>query len=180
MLRYNFFLKKNTHFCLVPPPGTRQRSYPQKNLCQGSTLGYSAKIFLKKTNKYQMIFKNYQNLTKDILYCLLPMKKYLTSKSTTTLTSTLNLPGSIRSIWNFFTHCLIWTQCTWQLGRIILQFLSLFRYMKWWHRDKFHDFQTSFAIYRISKQFACKLVLRFGDQGVQNFESLSEYSHTIP
>ena len=38
---------------------------------------------------------------------------------------------------------------TWQLQQNLLKFLSQPPHMISWHLDKFHDFQTSFAFYRI-------------------------------
>ena len=38
---------------------------------------------------------------------------------------------------------------TWQLARNLLKFLSQPPHMISWHLDKFHDFRTSFAFYRI-------------------------------
>ena len=38
---------------------------------------------------------------------------------------------------------------TWQLARNLLNFLSQPPHMISWHLDKFHDFRTSFAFYRI-------------------------------
>ena len=47
------------------------------------------------------------------------------------------------------------------------------------HLNKFHDFQISFAFYRILKHFACKFAVMFREQDVWNFGSVPRYALTL-
>ena len=51
--------------------------------------------------------------------------------------------------WNFFGDSSVYNHRTWQLARNILNFLSQPPHMISWHLDKFQDFWSSFAFYRI-------------------------------
>ena len=60
-----------------------------------------------------------------------------------------HLVGLFTKSWNFFGDSSVCKHRTWQLVRNLLKFLSQPPHMISWHLDKFHDFRTSFAFYRI-------------------------------
>ena len=60
-----------------------------------------------------------------------------------------HLIGLFTKSWNFFGDSSVCKHRTWQLARNLLNFLSQPPHMISWHLDKFHNFRTSFAFYRI-------------------------------
>ena len=60
-----------------------------------------------------------------------------------------HLVGLFTKSWNFFGDSSVCKHRTWQLTRNLLKFLSQPAHMISWHLDKFYDFWTSFAFYRI-------------------------------
>ena len=60
-----------------------------------------------------------------------------------------HLVGLFAKSWNFFGDSSVCKHRTWQFTRNLRNFLSQPPHMISWHLNKFHDFQTSFAFYRI-------------------------------
>ena len=60
-----------------------------------------------------------------------------------------HLVGLFTKSWYFFGDSSVCKHRTWQLAQNLLKFLSQPTHMISWHLDKFCDFRTSFAFYRI-------------------------------
>ena len=123
--------------------------------------------------------KNYQNFTWNNLCCVLPIENVLKSNPNSTVTLTPNLNESFSMLRFLFGDVSICKHRTWQNSRNLRSFLSHPPRMISWELDKSHDFQTSFAFYRILKQFGHTFVVMFREQDVRNFWSVPGYSLTL-
>jgi hypothetical protein len=75
--------------------------------------------------------------------------KVLKSNPNSTVTLTPNLTESFSTLRFFFWDTSVYKHRTWQIVRNLLNFLPWPTRMISWDLDKSHDFQTSFAIFRI-------------------------------
>ena len=108
-------------------------------------------------------------MTWNNLWCILPIQKVLKSNPYSSVTLTPNLNKSFTTLWNFFGDASICKQDTCQLLRIFPNFLPQSPHMISWYHDKSHDFQSSFAFYRIWKQSSHMFVVMFCEQDIWIF-----------
>ena len=107
----------------------------------------------------RVVFKFYKKQTKtenletcrDIMisYVEAVIKKIKEASRKFVTYDAYHLVGLFTKSWNFFGDSSVCMHRTWQLARNLLKFLSQPPHVISRHLDKFHDFRTSFAFYRI-------------------------------
>ena len=102
-----------------------------------------------KFYKKQTKFKNQKNCQDIMISCVEAVIKIWGGFAQVVTYDACHLVGLFMKSWNFLWDSSVCKHRTWQLAWNLRNFLSQSPHMISWHLDKFHDFRTSFAFYRI-------------------------------
>ena len=111
-----------------------------------------------------MVPKNYQNFTRNNIYCLLAIENFLKSNSNLIVTSTPNLTASFSTLWFFFADVSIYKHRMWQNCKTHSNFYHSLHI--WYHEilTNLIIFRLQLIFFRILKSFKHNLWSYFLDK----------------
>ena len=125
------------------------------NFMKKNLLFHASKVKIQTkynySNEWQKNITNSKKITQiswDTYFFIVCLNKKISNlNSYVTFIFSINLSDYSASLWNFFGDPLVCKQCTLSLVRNALNFFSHYPYIKPWHLNKSHDFQTLFVIF---------------------------------